>query len=600
MNAKAYAYIRMSTGQQRRGDSYRRQLDLVQRYAVEHGLDYQDAYRIEDLGVSAFDGSNIDSGQFGEFVRDVRSGRIERGSYLLVESLDRLSRETVEKALTTFLNLLQDGLVIVTLLDRQRFEAGKFEPNSLLTSITGMVRANEESATKSSRLAAAWENKRARAKEVKLTSKCPAWLRLDKNANCFVVDEAKARIVRRIFEMAAGGFGNFAIAKKLNEDRIQPIGGRSNGWQKSYIQRLLSSKSAIGAFQPRIAVAGKLRPIGPEIIDYYPPLIDEDLFFRATASRTTRRIGGGGRKGDRISNLFSGIAKCGYCGGQVHMFDRGNRGGRRLQCDNSRRAVPVGDRSIKYRCLAKSWSYEDFEASFLTFCTAVNLAGFFHAGEHEKEISDAQKWLSHKKGIVSDLEAKQAKTFELFTSTTEQDEFLRRRFQTYTSDLSVARNSLIDAERKLAIAVDRARADAASGDELPEFVRQLQFGEGEETVAIRAAVAAHLRSILKSLLVFSIGTPRNEYEDPSPEELRRLGHTEDEIATWPECMLKVNPVHLPHFEATFATGTHYSVIPDPKNPREHIRIINGTEYIVRSERDIPIYSQPSDALIIYE
>ncbi len=42
--------------------------------------------------MSGYTGANIETGSFGRFLEAVRNGEIPKGSYLLVESLDRLSR----------------------------------------------------------------------------------------------------------------------------------------------------------------------------------------------------------------------------------------------------------------------------------------------------------------------------------------------------------------------------------------------------------------------------------------------------------------------------------------------------------------------------
>jgi DNA invertase Pin-like site-specific DNA recombinase len=89
--SKAYSYVRFSTKRQGKGDSLQRQLDRSRQYAAEHDLELQEQ-SFEDLGVSAFDRSNVTKGALAAFIQAAESGVIERGSYLLVENLDRLSR----------------------------------------------------------------------------------------------------------------------------------------------------------------------------------------------------------------------------------------------------------------------------------------------------------------------------------------------------------------------------------------------------------------------------------------------------------------------------------------------------------------------------
>ncbi len=88
----AYSYIRFSTVEQIKGDSLRRQTTASAQYAAANGLELDTSLNAQDLGVSAFSGANFESGALGKFITAIDEGRVARGSYLLVESLDRLSR----------------------------------------------------------------------------------------------------------------------------------------------------------------------------------------------------------------------------------------------------------------------------------------------------------------------------------------------------------------------------------------------------------------------------------------------------------------------------------------------------------------------------
>ena len=76
---------------------------------------------LHDIGVSAYKGKNIASGRFGRFLKAVRKGKIEKGSYLLVESFDRMSRQEPMVALKPFMEIVEAGLVLVTLDDERVF-----------------------------------------------------------------------------------------------------------------------------------------------------------------------------------------------------------------------------------------------------------------------------------------------------------------------------------------------------------------------------------------------------------------------------------------------------------------------------------------------
>src|SRR5688572_8784897 len=106
---KAYSYVRMSTEGQLQGDSLRRQLERSKEYAAEQGLDL-DERTFSDIGVSAYRGKNLKQGALSRFLEAVRSKKITAGSYLLVESLDRFSRDEVASAHSEFMQLIKAGI----------------------------------------------------------------------------------------------------------------------------------------------------------------------------------------------------------------------------------------------------------------------------------------------------------------------------------------------------------------------------------------------------------------------------------------------------------------------------------------------------------
>ena len=90
---KAYSYLRFSTPEQSKGDSKRRQIEGAEEYAKANGLVLDE--KLRDEGISAYSGANRDKGALGGFLKKVEKGLIPTGSVLIVESLDRLSRENV-------------------------------------------------------------------------------------------------------------------------------------------------------------------------------------------------------------------------------------------------------------------------------------------------------------------------------------------------------------------------------------------------------------------------------------------------------------------------------------------------------------------------
>ena len=119
-----------------------------------------------------------------------------------MESLDRLSRDKVMDALGIFLNILNAGIIIVTLADNQVYSREKTNDNwaSLIMSIVIMSRANEESATKSRRIRASWDNKRQNISKKRFTARCPYWLKPSKGEIGFDIIPGRVDVVKRIFQ----------------------------------------------------------------------------------------------------------------------------------------------------------------------------------------------------------------------------------------------------------------------------------------------------------------------------------------------------------------------------------------------------------------
>src|SRR5262245_14110868 len=95
---RAYSYVRFSKKDQAGGDSLRRQTEATQAYCDRKGLKLDDRFCLRDLGVSAFNGTNAVKGALAGFLEGVRTGRVPKGSALIVENLDRLSRAHFEEA----------------------------------------------------------------------------------------------------------------------------------------------------------------------------------------------------------------------------------------------------------------------------------------------------------------------------------------------------------------------------------------------------------------------------------------------------------------------------------------------------------------------
>lgn len=347
--AKIYAYLRYSSDRQSEGDSYERQTRLADAYALANGLTIH--HWIRDEGVSAYKGANAKRGKLSKFIADVITGEIEPGSTLLVESVDRLSREAVMDALDTYTTIIKSGLTIVTLMDGLVHDRATYDREwpRLMLVVAKMAVAREESEKKSDRSKSQWKARREDQTAKRMVAFLPLWLEaIDKPK-----PERVALINRMFREIADLNFGVSKIASRFNDEGIPAWGvrkksGKAPTWHGGSILNIVRGRSVLGEFQPMMDDDdGKPVPAGPLVADYYPEVVDPALYYRAQKALDGRQWkGGGGRKGESVSNLFSKLAKCAHCNGSL--YRRGAGAGRfYLSCSGGMRKVCENRRSLR-------------------------------------------------------------------------------------------------------------------------------------------------------------------------------------------------------------------------------------------------------------
>jgi DNA invertase Pin-like site-specific DNA recombinase len=376
---KAYSYIRFSTPEQERGDSLRRQTEAARAYAARRGLDLDETLDFTDPGISAHHGENVEVGKLGTFLAAVRDKIIPPGSYLLVESLDRISRQTVRKAVRTMEDIVEAGINLVDLSDGCKEYSAETLDNdhgvSFMMMALRFMRAHEESAMKSRRLLAAYENKRDKAKRKQggepFTRMLPAWLRWNEGAQTHEAIPERADVIRSVFEKAGEGWGQHRIAQWLNEEGVPTWGGhgkqrRAEVWHRSYVKKLLSNSAVVGTFTPhqkRADASGKRtrRPLDP-IENYFPAVVDRELFERV-ASRMRATAARGRNATTEPASIFAGLLRCARCSGIVTRVSKGKHV--YLVCSKANR------KGTKNGCKYETIPYGDVEHSLTWDATAI-------------------------------------------------------------------------------------------------------------------------------------------------------------------------------------------------------------------------------------
>ena len=562
---KAYSYLRISNDQQKVGDGIRRQMEASKTYANQHGYDLVET--MSDIGISAFKGKNIKEGALGVFISAIDAGNIEAGSVLLVESLDRLSRDSVLIAFNQFTSILQKDIGIITLIDNQHYTAESVSENigQLFTSLGVMVRANEESVIKSKRVSAAWQRKREDIGGKKLTRNVPAWLKMSADRQEIQIIEAKAATVRLIYDWSIDGQGLFTITRHLNEniDKYPPI-TTAKKWNQSFVAKILKNPAVYGMFQPHSRVSGKQQAVGDPIEDYFPAIISHDTFNLAQSRAEGRSVKSAGRKGETFSNLFTGLIKCGTCGGSCLLRSKYSkvRGGYKyLRCTNSLE---------KAGCTAPAWRYDEFEAAFVRFVREVKFADVFLGSDSGSKITKLEAHKATAKTKITELSEKYTALLSQFE--TELPEPLKAKLL----ERSLQLDAEIEAQLKNIADIELAKTELLSEDfekEQADFLSSYEaFEKTQDTVKlreIRYKMHGLLRRVVDTIVVHNnFDIYPWEVTDVISNKLRKQVLDKAKIKTEAELETYFSK---PHGVRTYAKSERYIII----------RFRNGTVRVVQ-------------------
>jgi DNA invertase Pin-like site-specific DNA recombinase len=360
----AYSYVRFSTPDQMKGDSLRRQLDDTAAWCERNGVRLDTSLTLRDLGVSAFRGAHRDDKHdLSQFLRAVNQGRVAKGSYLVIENLDRLTREDERTALRLWLDILDAGVNIVQLTPETVFRHERSDMTDIIRAIIELSRGHSESRMKSKRNGDKWEEKRKAARAGgsqpprrkdgrvtrSMTDKLPAWVE-DVDGTLRLIP-ARAAAVHRAYVLAGDGLGAGLIVKALIREKHRPL-GPSGEWSRAYVSLILGDRRAVGEHQPRYRNG---RPAGDPIPGYYPPAVSEAEWQRARLS-TGERKQPRGRVGKHV-NVFAGLLHNAREGDRYYVGTRTNNG--------KHRRVLMAQRACENGSKVYGFDFDVFERAVL-------------------------------------------------------------------------------------------------------------------------------------------------------------------------------------------------------------------------------------------
>lgn len=324
MSKQAVSYIRFSSAIQERGISIKRQRDLVQDWLDTHPQ-YTLIEEYKDEAKSAFKGAHMQEGSaLPRLIKDMEKGLYKPGTALLVEALDRLSREDLADAEDQLKALLRMGFEVV--ITSQNGRSITFEDwSDIGKRVEFMVyqkEAHHQSAEKSRRHRKNWADKRASGKII--TRSCPAWLQANEDKSAFLPVEPHLTTVRRIVKMRLQGLSMAKIAMSLNDDLTPNFKGGTGRWNQSTIQELVNNPALHGLKVPsRNTIAEGVE----DMPDYYVFINKagkkEAAVTLADYQQCKKMVGkwAKGRTGSNTTanhvNIFRGVLVCAYCGATI-------------------------------------------------------------------------------------------------------------------------------------------------------------------------------------------------------------------------------------------------------------------------------------------
>lgn len=384
----AYSYLRYSTPEQALGDSERRQLSAAIDYCKRNGWTLS-SKRFADRGVSAYHGKHREKGALKTLLETARPGEL-----VILEDTDRWSRESPLKSLGLLQDQCRKGVQVYfsrtsTLVTEDNFE----DDAVLLPNFLGAMLAHNESKKKAERIQAGWDERRAQARAGKAVriNRLACWLKWDVEADKVIVDESKAKVVHRVFELARAGHTGLEIVQMFRKEKMPSVSSQKGAeWNTVMVRRILSNKAVMGCYTQ----------VEPAVPNVWPAIIDEAL-FHAVQREVEIMPSRPGAKSKTETNLFTGLALCGCCNRfNLNSHIGGVNGTPKLICQGGHRG--------QTDCGHTSVPIELVENSCLSFLASADLIRPLLAGNQKPSrvaelhgrLTDAQKQVTKLTSLI--------------------------------------------------------------------------------------------------------------------------------------------------------------------------------------------------------
>lgn len=484
MTTKCFPYVRFSSARQEDGSTRERQNALIDAFVSKHGLTVDRA--LEDAGTSAFRGLNASAdGVLGGFLNQVRKGEIEKGSYLLIENFDRLSRDKIVRSNKIFTDLLFAGVKVVILDKNKIYDADNLDFGDWITALVEFERANKESERKSDFISKAWNTNRNKMRNGEIvTKKVPKWLKVEDNQ--FIVDLEQVDRIEQLFKLSLK-YGLLEATKQYNQlylDKLAP----------HQVQYILGNRKLIGEHQPKKLHwedGGKrrLKDEGMAIPNYYPAVIEPTLFFKVQEIINDRKPFTGNYNKQQY-NIFRGLIYCRWCGGTIRYMNKGERDYFICTKSMGHNCVVPGQQSIRGKKLF---------SLFFQFTYRLNIQSLIEENKDYSSIKNEMLAIENKKNkLQSSIDDFKSRIKKMVIDNQSIPNSLYEVLQELENDFSALHESskLLEEKYNQATQSYNALLEVEHID-----IESIIYDRSEEAIEKRVAYNLTLKSIFKGIAI---------------------------------------------------------------------------------------------------
>ncbi|WP_019029226.1 recombinase family protein [Colwellia piezophila] len=293
MITNAIPYRRFSAIKQEKGDSLRRQQELIDKWLSDNPSVSLFPDTFQDLGLSGYHGAHLEHG-LGQLLAAIDNGRIKSGDYLLVENIDRIGRLEAADMFHLLTGIIKAGVIIVTLADNQQYDRESLNGGMLYLLAGQIQQAYSYSDKLSKRLKASFAGRLIKASSgEQIKVRTPFWL--TPVGDTYVIKDNHQIILESIFRWYIEGYGTVTILDKV---RSLDTTGMPSKTSQVQIAHILKNTMAFGEWH---GIKGA-----------FPAAVSESTYYMALSARQQRATTKT-RTPKRVK-LLSGLVKCSECG----------------------------------------------------------------------------------------------------------------------------------------------------------------------------------------------------------------------------------------------------------------------------------------------